>query len=100
MSSSLHDPRPGRGKYRLALALTAPMLVFTPVAQAYIDPGTGSLILQGLVAAIAGVAVTVGVYWERFKAFFRRTHDDARSADANKRPNHLAEAPEQTRGDD
>jgi hypothetical protein len=41
-------------------------------AHAYIDPGTGSLILQGLIAAIAGVAVTVGVYWNRLKALFRR----------------------------
>jgi len=40
-------------------------------AQAYIDPGTGSLILQGIIAAVAGVAVTVGVYWDRLKTFIR-----------------------------
>jgi len=41
-------------------------------SHAYIDPGTGSLILQGLIAAIAGIAVTAGVYWDRLKALFRR----------------------------
>ena len=61
--------------HRLALALATPVLAFTPTAQAYIDPGTGSLILQGLIAALAGIAVTAGIYWDRVKAFFRRHRD-------------------------
>ena len=32
-------------------------------AHAYLDPGTGSLILQGLLAAIAGALVTANIYW-------------------------------------
>jgi len=37
----------------------------------YIDPGTGSLILQGLIASFAAAAVALRAYWYRLKAFFR-----------------------------
>jgi hypothetical protein len=36
---------------------------------AYIDPGTGSFLVQALVAAIAGIAVTSRMYWSKIKAF-------------------------------
>ena len=39
-------------------------------AYAYLDPGTGSLMLQGLIAAVAGAMVYAGMYWRRIKAFF------------------------------
>ena len=32
-------------------------------AHAYLDPGTGSIILQGLIAAIAAGAVFIKIYW-------------------------------------
>ncbi len=58
---------------RLLVKTTVISGLMLPVSShAYIDPGTGSLILQGLIAAIAGIAVTAGVYWDRLKAFFRR----------------------------
>lgn len=58
---------------RLLMKTTVISGLMLPVsAHAYIDPGTGSLILQGLVAAIAGIAVTAGVYWDRLKALFQR----------------------------
>ncbi len=37
---------------------------------AYLDPGTGSLIIQAIIAFFCGVAFTVKLYWRRFKAFF------------------------------
>lgn len=42
----------------------------SPAAHAYLDPGTGSLILQGLIAGIAAAAVTLRLYWDKVKAFF------------------------------
>ncbi len=36
---------------------------------AYVDPGAGSFILQALVAAMAGIIVTLNVYWRRIKSF-------------------------------
>ncbi|MFN7942559.1 MAG: hypothetical protein U0X73_13275 [Thermoanaerobaculia bacterium] len=34
-------------------------------AYAYIDPGTGSMILQGLIAALAALALTIRLWWHR-----------------------------------
>ncbi|MEE2665216.1 MAG: hypothetical protein VX681_13955 [Myxococcota bacterium] len=36
---------------------------------AYIDPGTGSFLVQALVAAVAGIAVTSRIYWTKIKGF-------------------------------
>lgn len=36
---------------------------------AYIDPGAGSFILQAVVAALAGIIVTVNVYWRKIRHF-------------------------------
>ena len=53
---------------------------------AYLDPGTGSIILQGLIAGIAGAATVASLYWHRIKTFFsssskndRKTEDDPHS---------------------
>ena len=34
-------------------------------AFAYLDPGTGSIILQGIIAAVAAASVTARLYWHR-----------------------------------
>lgn len=47
------------------------LLAVSPGADAYIDPGTGSLIVQGLIAGLAAAAVVIRGYWYRIKAFFR-----------------------------
>ena len=41
-------------------------------AYAYLDPGTGSILVQGLIAAIAGGLYMMKVYWSRLTAFFAR----------------------------
>lgn len=41
----------------------------------YLDPGSGSFIIQLLIGAGAGILVTVGVFWERIKGFFGRSSD-------------------------
>jgi hypothetical protein len=56
------------------------VLLFTLLAApstsyAYLDPGTGSMILQGIIAAIALSAVTIKMYWHKFVAFFKRGND-------------------------
>ena len=43
------------------------MLLAAP-AQAYIDPGTGSFLVQGIIAAVIGVGVTAKLYWSKIKA--------------------------------
>lgn len=41
-------------------------------AYAYLDPGLGSMLLQGLIAGIAAASVVVSGYWSRIKSFFAR----------------------------
>jgi hypothetical protein len=47
-------------------------LVFVGQADAYIDPGTGSMMVQALIAAIAAASVTIGIFWNRVRSFFSR----------------------------
>ena len=45
---------------------------------AYIDAGTGSLLIQGLIGGFAALAVLVKVYWGRLLRFLhiRKPEDD------------------------
>lgn len=45
-------------------------LMFPRAAHAYLDPGTGSYMLQIILAAIVGLAYTIKIYWTKVKAFF------------------------------
>jgi hypothetical protein len=36
----------------------------------YIDPGTGSIIVQALVATAVGAAISLKLYWHRLLKFF------------------------------
>jgi hypothetical protein len=42
------------------------------IVLAYLDPGTGSIILQSLVAGFLGALVALKVYWGKIIGFFRR----------------------------
>ena len=42
----------------------------------YLDPGSGSVILQAIVGGFAAVAVTAKLWWKRFTGIFRRNDDD------------------------
>lgn len=50
------------------------IFVAVPDPLAYLDPGSGSLLVQALVAGVAGAAVTVKIYWRRITSRFRRRH--------------------------
>ena len=43
---------------------------------AYIDPGSGSFILQALIATLAGALVAVNIYWRKIKSFLGLSGDD------------------------
>ena len=34
-------------------------------AQAYLDPGTGSLLIQGILAAVTSIGVALKLYWSK-----------------------------------
>jgi len=44
--------------------------VFISDAYAYLDPGSGSIIVQAIIAALVGVGITVKLYWEKLKIKF------------------------------
>ena len=57
---------------RLILWACAIVLVTPSIAYAYLDAGTGTMLLQGLVAALAGLAVVVRLYWRKIKRLFKK----------------------------
>jgi hypothetical protein len=51
---------------------------------AYLDPGSGSMILQILAGGLAAVAVTAKLYWRRLMRFLRIRKDDPEAEAAGK----------------
>jgi uncharacterized membrane protein HdeD (DUF308 family) len=47
-------------------------LLYVSSASAYVDPGTGMLMIQGLIALIAGVIAFMKNPWQGLKALLRR----------------------------
>ena len=54
------------------LMLGGVILLCALPAHAYLDPGTGSALIQGLIAAIAAIGITARLYWHRIAEFMRR----------------------------
>ena len=48
------------------------LFFFHDHAYAYIDPGTGGIILQAILGFIAAVGATVTIYWRKFKEFIKK----------------------------
>ena len=47
-------------------------LLFSTNSYAYIDPGSGSIILQAIIAAFAGAGTAITIYWKKVKLFFSK----------------------------
>lgn len=71
-----------RGRAAKPGAATLACFVFVTVlnpgqpAHAYLDPGTGSLLLQMMLGGVAGLLLVGKLYWQRFKELFRRDPKD------------------------
>jgi hypothetical protein len=48
------------------------LFLFPADAHAYLDPGTGSYILQIAIATIFGVLLAIRLFWGRIKSFLRK----------------------------
>ena len=56
----------------LRAVLPAAMLMALPLdAHAYLDPGTGSAIIQGIIAGASALLVTGHLYWARLTGWLR-----------------------------
>jgi hypothetical protein len=64
------------------LGLFGSILLLSSDAYAYLDPGVGSLLLQGLLATIAAAAAVASLYWNRILLFFgmRKRNDQIEEA--------------------
>lgn len=52
--------------------MTVVFLALPVSAYAYLDPGTGSVLLQVILGGAAAVGVALKLYWGRIRAAFRR----------------------------
>ena len=52
-------------------------------AQAYIDPGTGSYMLQVAIAFLVGALLSVKVFWKRIVSFLRGSYSKKNKDDTN-----------------
>ena len=59
------------------------LMTFAAPAWAYLDPGTGSMIISAIVGLFATVGLALKTYWYKIKAFFRR---DGHAVDASRQP--------------
>ena len=58
---------------RLVVGLLMFVVLFAAQpAYAYLDPGTGSFLLQVLIAALVGVSFTIRLYWRKVKELLSR----------------------------
>jgi hypothetical protein len=51
------------------MLLSIPLFSVIASIFVYIDPGTGSIILQALVASVVGAAIAVKLFWHRILKF-------------------------------
>lgn len=70
-------------RIRDQVALSVVMVfAFTGSAYAYLDPGTGSLIVQGAIAAVGAVLLAGKMYWARIRMMFGKAHGVEEGSDS------------------
>ena len=63
----------------------ATVLPATPV-HAYLDPGTGSMILQLLIGGVAGALIIIKLYWSRLKQIVKGSRKTTGNESAERSP--------------
>ena len=58
--------------FLLFLVVFVAMFDISKQAFAYLDPGSGSVLLQLLLGGMAGIIVVLKLYWNRLKSLFWR----------------------------
>lgn len=70
----------GRASLRTATVALLFFVLWPARAEAYLDPGTGSFLIQAIVAVLAGIAVALRTYWSRVKSFLGLSGSDEEEA--------------------
>lgn len=72
-------------KYPLFFIVLSLLLLIEPLSvHAYIDPGSGSLLVQMLIASVVGVSVGIRAFWGRIRLLFLRKKDISAPSDESK----------------
>jgi hypothetical protein len=58
--------------YSILLILLAQSVLNSTIALAYLDPGTGSMILQFLIGGLAAAAIVLKTRWYKIRAYFSK----------------------------
>ncbi|MHB8138218.1 MAG: hypothetical protein ACYDGO_07480 [Smithellaceae bacterium] len=67
-----------KGCMKISIALCFVLiLLFVQPAHAYLDPGSGSAILQGVLAAIVAIGLTVKLFWHKILKFLGIRKDNS-----------------------
>ena len=61
----------------MKIIITVLLLLVSTAAVAYLDPGTGSMLLQVILGGVAAVGVAVKLYWHKLRAAFGMTKKDS-----------------------
>ena len=69
------------GRLVIIIVVSFGAMILAVPAYAYIDPGTGSMIVQAVIAAIAAVSVSIGIFRRRLVSFFGRIFGRKSSGD-------------------
>lgn len=56
--------------WSIAIGFSGFLAIAPTTAHAYIDPNSGSLMLQAILGGIAGLALVVRLYWRKLMGFF------------------------------
>ena len=56
------------------------------VVLAYLDPGTGSMILQALIAGLVGAAFAIKMFWHKITSGLARLFGKSRDKQSNDKP--------------
>lgn len=54
----------------MRIFISVVLLVLMGDAQAYLDPGTGSMLLQVILGGVAAIGVAVKLYWHKLRVAF------------------------------
>lgn len=60
----------------ISLAVLTTVILSNSPAYAYLEPGTSSMIIQMIIGAIAGVGVTLKIYWHKVVGFLSSLRKD------------------------
>ena len=58
------------------ICLIGGLFLYASPVYAYLDPGTGSMLIQGLIAGIATMLSVLSIYWQKVKSFFVKEDSD------------------------